>query len=147
MENTFNALDILVDNGLVKDLSLHADVFYRDGIAAVVTTLIICRRHVRPQKKRQNNNADKVFHSNHPFPEDSTNRVGIYRITESEKLKPESGHPRLLVFEAMGVLTLPKANERTKLERLCRYIARPAVSTKRLSLTRNGQLRYELNQK
>ena len=33
-----------------------------------------------------------------------------------------------------GVAT--KANERAKLERLCRYIARPAVSTKRLSLTR-----------
>jgi hypothetical protein len=43
-----------------------------------------------------------------------------------------------------GVAT--KANERTKLERLCRYITRPAVSTKRLTLTRNGQLRYELNQ-
>ena len=27
---------------------------------------------------------------------------------------------------------------------LCRYIARPAVSTKRLSLTRHGKLRYEL---
>jgi hypothetical protein len=37
-----------------------------------------------------------------------------------------------------------KAHERAKLERLCRYIARPAVSTKRLSLTRNGQVRYEL---
>jgi len=36
------------------------------------------------------------------------------------------------------------ANEREKLERLCRYMARPAVSTKRLSLTRNGQVRYEL---
>jgi hypothetical protein len=33
-----------------------------------------------------------------------------------------------------------RANEREKLERLCRYIARPAVSTKRLSLTRNGQV-------
>ena len=41
-----------------------------------------------------------------------------------------------------GVAT--KANERTKLERLCRYITRPAVSMKRLSLTRNGQVRYEL---
>jgi hypothetical protein len=41
-----------------------------------------------------------------------------------------------------GVAT--KANERDKLERLCRYIARPAVSTQRLSLTRNGQVRYEL---
>jgi hypothetical protein len=37
-----------------------------------------------------------------------------------------------------------RAHERDKLERLCRYIARPAVFTKRLSLTRNGQVRYEL---
>ena len=41
-----------------------------------------------------------------------------------------------------GVAT--RAHERDKLERLCRYITRPAVSTKRLSLTRNGQVRYEL---
>ena len=41
-----------------------------------------------------------------------------------------------------GVAT--KANERAKLERLCRYITRPAIATKRLSLTRNGQVRYEL---
>ena len=40
-----------------------------------------------------------------------------------------------------------RAHERDKLERLCRYIARPAVSAKRLSMTRNGQVRYELNQK
>ena len=39
-----------------------------------------------------------------------------------------------------------RAHERDKLERLCRYIARPAVSTKRLSITRNGRLHYELNQ-
>ena len=37
-----------------------------------------------------------------------------------------------------------RAHERNKLERLCRYIARPAVSTKRLSMTRNGRVRYEL---
>lgn len=37
-----------------------------------------------------------------------------------------------------------KANERNKLERLCRYIARPPVSTKRLSLTARGNIRYEL---
>ena len=41
-----------------------------------------------------------------------------------------------------GIAT--KTNERAKLERLCRYITRPAVSTKRLSLTRNGRVRYEL---
>lgn len=33
---------------------------------------------------------------------------------------------------------------RKKLERLCRYVSRPAVSEKRLSLTPNGNVRYEL---
>lgn len=36
------------------------------------------------------------------------------------------------------------ADERKKLERLCRYISRPAVSEKRLSLTRGGNVRYQL---
>ncbi len=38
-----------------------------------------------------------------------------------------------------------KASERDKLERLCRYITRPAVSEKRLSLTEHGQVRYSLS--
>jgi len=37
-----------------------------------------------------------------------------------------------------------KAYERQKLERLCRYISRPAVSEKRLSLTAQGKVRYHL---
>jgi len=37
-----------------------------------------------------------------------------------------------------------EADERQKLERLCRYIARPAVSTERLSLTNQGHIRYAL---
>jgi hypothetical protein len=37
-----------------------------------------------------------------------------------------------------------RADERQKLERLCRYISRPAVSEKRLSLTPNGNIRYQL---
>jgi hypothetical protein len=37
-----------------------------------------------------------------------------------------------------------KASERDKLERLCRYIARPPVSVHRLSLTSDGNVRYEL---
>ena len=41
-----------------------------------------------------------------------------------------------------GVAT--RANERAKLERLCRYITRPAISAKRLSITHNGQIRYKL---
>jgi len=41
-----------------------------------------------------------------------------------------------------GVST--KANQQKKLERLCRYIARPAISEKRLSLTGQGKVNYEL---
>ena len=37
-----------------------------------------------------------------------------------------------------------KANERAKLERLCRYVSRPAISEKRLSLTEGGNIRYQL---
>ena len=37
-----------------------------------------------------------------------------------------------------------KANQRDKLERLCRYINRPAIAEKRLSLTKQGLVRYEL---
>ena len=36
------------------------------------------------------------------------------------------------------------ADEPEKLERLCRYISRPAISEKRLSMTQHGKVRYEL---
>jgi hypothetical protein len=39
---------------------------------------------------------------------------------------------------------LAEAGERDKLERLCRSIARPAVASRRLSLTAQGQVRYQL---
>jgi len=37
-----------------------------------------------------------------------------------------------------------KANQRDKLERLCRYVTRQADAEKRLSLTNQGRIRYEL---
>jgi hypothetical protein len=37
-----------------------------------------------------------------------------------------------------------RANQRNKRERLCRYIARPALSEQRLSLTAAGKVRYQL---
>jgi len=36
------------------------------------------------------------------------------------------------------------ADEPEKLERLCRYISRPAISEQRLSVSKQGQVRYEL---
>ena len=59
----------------------------------------------------------------------------------SEFSRPQTGHSAGFSLHA-GVAA--KAHERAKLERLCRYIARPAVSNQRLSLTRNGQVRYQL---
>ncbi len=37
-----------------------------------------------------------------------------------------------------------KACQRDKLERLCRYITRPAIAERRLSLTHQGKVRFEL---
>jgi len=37
-----------------------------------------------------------------------------------------------------------KASQRDKLERLCRYVTRPAIAEQRLSLTNQGKVRYEL---
>ena len=37
-----------------------------------------------------------------------------------------------------------QSHERNKTERLCRYISRPAVSEKRLSLSPNEKVRYQL---
>jgi hypothetical protein len=37
-----------------------------------------------------------------------------------------------------------RADQRQKLERLRRYISRPAIAEKRLSVTPNGNVRYQL---
>jgi hypothetical protein len=47
-------------------------------------------------------------------------------------------------FPSFKELISAKAHQQDKLERLCHYIARPAVSEKRLSLTSTGKVRYEL---
>jgi hypothetical protein len=39
-----------------------------------------------------------------------------------------------------------QAHQRNKLERLCRYVARPPLALERLSVTDEGKLRYELKQ-
>jgi hypothetical protein len=59
----------------------------------------------------------------------------------SDFSRPQTGHSGGFSLHA-GIAA--QAHERDKLERLCRYIARPAVSNQRLSLTRNGQVRCRL---
>ena len=46
------------------------------------------------------------------------------------------------IEKAAGVAA--RADQRQKLERLCRYISRPPVAEKRLSLTSGGNVRYQL---
>ena len=58
------------------------------------------------------------------------------------------GDDNTLVAKTAGfplhVEVASEAHEREKLERLCRTITRPAVSTERLSLTTQGNIRYRL---
>ena len=66
-----------------------------------------------------------------------------------------SGHPALRAslqlfkiasgdFVSLHAGVAAKADERDKLERLCRYVSRPAIAEKRLSLTIKGMVRYAL---
>ncbi len=60
---------------------------------------------------------------------------------------PDKGNGDRLAKEAGFSLQAGVASQtrqREKLERLCRYISRPAISETRLSLTSNGQVRYQL---
>ncbi len=52
--------------------------------------------------------------------------------------------PGLVAGFSLHAGVVAKAHQRDKLERLCRYISRPAISEKRLSLTRGGNVRYQL---
>ena len=70
----------------------------------------------------------------------------VYRLqslpaAQPEEVRMEAGKAGGFSLHA-GVST--KKGQRKKLERLCRYVSRAAVSQKRLSLTQNGQVRYEL---
>jgi hypothetical protein len=61
---------------------------------------------------------------------------------------PEDGNnnPRLAGANGFSLHAgvVAQAHQRRKLERLCRYIARPAISTERMALTNQGYIRYTL---
>lgn len=44
---------------------------------------------------------------------------------------------------SLHAATVCEAHQRSKLERLCRYITRPPIATKRLSLDRRGRVVYQ----
>jgi len=68
----------------------------------------------------------------------------LQTIPPKPDLPPGSDRVAKLAGFSLHAGVAAKAHQRKKIERLCRYIARPAVSEKRLSLTGTGKIRYEL---
>ena len=68
----------------------------------------------------------------------------LQTIPPKSDLPPGSDRVAKLAGFSLHAGLAAKAHQRDKLERLCRYISRPAVSEKRLSLTSTGKIRYEL---
>jgi hypothetical protein len=58
--------------------------------------------------------------------------------------KAESSRVANVAGFSLHAGVMAEVHQRDKLERLCRYISRPAVSEKRLALTANGNVRYQL---
>ena len=60
--------------------------------------------------------------------------------------EPSPGHARVAKLNGFSLHAgvAARAHQRRKVERLCRYISRPAISEQRLSLTPTGKVRYEL---
>ena len=68
----------------------------------------------------------------------------LQTLTASDSEDPFSDTVGKVAGFSLHAGVAAKAHERNKLERLCRYISRPAVSEKRLSLIPNGNIRYQL---
>ncbi len=56
----------------------------------------------------------------------------------------DSGQATKVAGFSLYASVVAEPHRRDKPERLCRYISRPAVSEKRLALTPNGKIRYQL---
>ena len=71
-------------------------------------------------------------------------RLSAYRPCRSKTVRKRAvpGWQKRQVSRCMPGAA--EAHERQKLERLCRYITRPAIAEKRLSLTTQGWVRYQL---
>jgi hypothetical protein len=107
--------------------------------------------------------AENSYLTTDAVPEDPMNQLLCHSITYRISVGPQAGR------KVFTLQTLPacepddyadsagkvsgfslhagvsaRADERKKLERLCRYISRPAVSERRLSLTPGGNIRYQL---
>ncbi len=68
----------------------------------------------------------------------------LQTVPPTPEPSPDSSRVAKLNGFSLHAGVAARAHQRKKVERLCRYIARPAVSEQRLSLTPTGKVRYEL---
>jgi len=68
----------------------------------------------------------------------------LQTIPPQPELPPDNSRVAKLNGFSLHAGVAARAHQRRKVEQLCRYIARPAVSEQRLSLTPTGKVRYEL---
>ena len=92
-----------------------------------------------------------ISRASKPLPESARAHVGPHQGRKVFTLQTLPGIEEPLVDTPDGVAGFSlhasvavKVNERKKLDRISRHISRPAVSEKRLSLTRQGKVRYQL---
>ncbi len=77
-------------------------------------------------------------------PQQGSKVFTLQTLPHCESEKPGYGQAAKVAGFSLHAGVMAEAHHRDKLERLCRYVSRPGVSEKRLALTSNGQVRYEL---
>ena len=115
---------------------LAGDELEAGPMSQLLGSSITYRIAVGPQQGRKVFTLQTLPACDEPF-DDGVGKVAGFSLAQAT-LSPRPGSH--LVHAGVAA----KAQERKKLERLCRYISRPAVSEKRLSLTPNGNARYQL---
>ena len=77
-------------------------------------------------------------------PQQGRKVLTLQTLPGGESEKQDYGQAAKVAGFSLHAGVMSEAHQRDKLERLCRYVSRPAVSEQRLALTANGQVRYEL---
>ncbi|WP_197481232.1 transposase, partial [Oleiphilus sp. HI0086] len=77
-------------------------------------------------------------------PQQGSKVFTLQTFPHCESEKPGYGQAAKVAGFSLHAGVMAEGHQRDKLERLCRYVSRPAVSEKRLALTSNGHVRYEL---
>ena len=113
---------------------LAGDELEAGPIVQLLGSSITCRIAVGPQQGRKVFTLQTLPGCDEPFDGGVGKVAGFYSAVQV-------GNPADL---SLHTCVAARADQRQKLERLCRYISRPAIAEQRLSLTPNGNIRYDV---